>query len=168
MGDIRERHVRVKPWYADLPAAPIPPDICSHCESDWPCDTAQETARADKAEAALAERHSAERDGNCAWCGIYLAGRQAAREHLDECPSHPLAAARSVSAEWERRAERAEAALAAERRQYGVSMKAMLERESAARADAKALAEWVDAALNERAEHEEGVRLLAAHEEATE
>ena len=76
------------------------------------------------------------------------------------------------------RANDAEATLAAERRQYGVSMKAMLERYDAARADAKALAE----ALQVYADHERmtGVTYygteqlararaaLAAHKEATE
>ena len=37
----------------------------------------------------------------------------------------------------------------------------------AARTDAKALAKWVEAALNERTDHEEGVRLLTAHKEHT-
>jgi hypothetical protein len=71
---------------------------------------------------------------------------------------------------------RAEAALAAERRQYGVSMKAMLERESAARADAKALAEalkMVHSAVHcsepcDAVMHDDITAALAAYKEATE
>jgi hypothetical protein len=102
--------------------------ICLGCYEPWPCDAIIEADDKDK----------------------LLARCQELAERLDEEGAEVV--------EQSDRADKAEAALAAERRQYGVAMKAMLEREAAlgayadalgserdaARADAKALAETME------------------------
>jgi hypothetical protein len=114
MTDIRSRH------YLSLIRTGLPE--CGGCHAEWPCDAIREADRADLEEdradlaesmlsmcrADLAKAEDALAECRAKWDRTHSQverDRDEARAQRD--------AARSVSAEWERRAERAESALAA-------------------------------------------------------